>query len=245
LRRIVDLSGQPVATLRQALRAGYPYFTDLLVNQRSINAWLSAPLVDPAAGTQPLGPQTRYYPSLPISAIADANAYQLMPDGSYRWRFRSPAGVYTDPPYTWSTVYRYEPAQGGRVTFVVFVSRRSFQPPVLIQGTTPAPNSPNTFDMPAQVYASRDLPALIAPPQAATAIGSLGSERFMEGSFLVSATNGAIIRVVAVNSTAGVPGVTLSGGADPQSLYWFIPADPSSGRSPVVGVYSRTFLLNP
>jgi hypothetical protein len=163
-----------------------------------------------------LGAATRFYPS--TRAVLAAND--------------------ADFPYTWSVLLG-RGRTSNEVGFVVFVTRRSLATPVLIRAEFPKPppvaNSSiiNTF------------PVEQMDPVSGSVITGVAPDAFIEGGFLVRAADAQLFRVLSIQP--GVPQITLDGFADANSngeeQFWFIPVDPATGRSPVVGVYVRSLPL--
>ncbi len=181
---------------------------------RPVNDWLGSPhLLLGTADT--LGAATRYYPSTPTVFV----------------------GTGSDIPYTWSVLVGLG-SRPNDVGVVVFVLRRSAATPVLISAdfrTTPA--LIDSFPV-----------AQLDPVNPTTTIGAFGPDAFNEGGFLVRAFDGQIFRVL--TNEPGSNRITLNAPADwpppdgnGDEQFWFIPADPALGRSPVVGVYVRSMPL--
>jgi hypothetical protein len=226
---------------------------DILPDFMLINDWLSAPY-DTTGGVNPeLGAQTRYYPSVPgrpirnparPSAKYDGES-ELLPPSLYTWTIPQEHNgnvEYIDPSYTWSVLIRRVnvPSMGDmNIQFVVFINRRSWQTPVFIMTPLQAVELAYVNISKLQIGGEPALP-----------------ENFNEGGYLVR-NDGEIFTIKSIDTTTrDDPYLILNKNAKyqdpsvPPHLYqtfqpfWFIPADPNSGRSPCIGVYTRTFPLN-
>jgi hypothetical protein len=227
-RRVWDqanIAGGPLASFRDSLAVG-PNLTSLLVPAAGatldINVWLSAP-------SQPyLGGQTGYYPSVPAVPIGD-------PRTGFHWKLADGR----DPPYTWSMLYRRQaPAS---VQFTVFVNRRSTATPILVEGPEAIGNE-IFFNGTSSPQMDR-----IDPKTNTVMPSPVLSSAFGEGMYIVR-PNGAIGRVTSIELDRGAsppkPRIVTTFNwptAVSNVRFWFIPADPQTGKSPCIGVYSRTY----
>lgn len=173
------------------------------------------------------GAGTGFYPS--IAASWDA--------GAKRWMLplrTDPSGQpqRVEPPYTWSALYRkYAIADQTYVQFFVFVNRGAAEWPASAGVDTIAFPIPTAWD------AAND--PVVPGPLLDAYNDKIPMSKFSEGAFLVS-SQGNILRIKEVNRRDNT--ITLDRAPD-DSIFWFIEADPATGQSPCIGVYSRTFPL--
>lgn len=221
--------GVPLSTFRAAIAngGGAAFSDELVVLQgppplfHNLNNWLSRPV-----GTD-LGGNTRYYPSVPATAT-----FVSATEG-FRWSL--PDG--RDPPYTWSALFRTQP---NAVQFVVFVNRRSSDAPILVEGPEAIGNE--------IFFKGSSSPQMDRiDPKTNNVMTTVPASAFGEGMYIV-APNGAIGRVTSIELDRGAsppkPRIVTSlnwPAATPNVRFWFIPADPQTGKSPCIGVYSRTY----
>jgi hypothetical protein len=159
-----------------------------------------------ATPTDQLGAGVRAYPSRPRTAGA------------------------TEPPYTWSTLFRL--AGPRQVEFVVFVNRRSMRTPFFGRGT----------DGP-QDYYGIQLPVTVQDPISGESGEQHGPEAFQQGGFIVH-PDGTVRQITFVDLSRNQLRFTDPFPEVPAPLpLWFIPADSATGRSPVIAVFKRTFPL--
>ena len=192
-----------------------------------LNEWLFAPYVLPNGTTQPRGAGTRFYPSISASYQASTNRW-LLP-------LRTDAAgqpQLVEPPYTWSALYRkYANADQTYVQFFVFVNRR---------GTTWPKDWPRTAKVNEDEHSWTPADPVLPGPLLDADGKPLDMAKFSDGAFLVSSPDGNILRIKEVNRRENT--ITLDR-APGVSEFWFIEADPATGQSPCIGVYSRTFPL--
>lgn len=229
----------------QTVRAALPNSVPLSVNEsewRGLNELLIAPYVvsttsnafgyySPVGSAPPgieyRGAGTRFYPPVPGMVQSTVPPFRwLLP-------LRTNADgqpILVDPPYTWSALYRlYTNAGQTYVQFFVFVNRR---------GTTWPKDWPRTAKVAGEHSWTPADPVLPGPLLDAYN-DKIPMSKFSEGAFLVS-SQGNILRIKEVNRRDNT--ITLDRAPD-DSIFWFIEADPATGQSPCIGVYSRTFPL--
>ncbi|HQA46559.1 MAG TPA: hypothetical protein PK579_18605, partial [Phycisphaerae bacterium] len=135
---------------------------------------------------------------------------------------------------TWSALYRKYTLPSSTQTYVqffVFVNRR---------GTTWPKDWPRTAKVNVSNFTDWNSSNPVLPGPLRDADGhEIPMSKFSEGAFLVS-SQGNILRIKEVNRRENT--ITLDRAPD-DSIFWFIEADPATGQSPCIGVYSRTFPL--
>mgnify|MGYP006908265215 CR=1 FL=1 len=221
-----------------------------------LNDWLISPFA--SSSIREGGAQVRWYPSIPAATFpysaagrpanqteARSNdrgqipgfAAPRPPTPLYRWVFPQSNGDYTNPGYSWSALFM-KTSLGNQpaVRFFVFVSRGSFVTPQRIQ-----------FGLP-----NWDTTGLSSPVAYAVIINAaqgLSPAGFSEDAYLVRG-DGQIFQIKSVQvATKDDPAYLtfdrgpLVGAFSNDPVFWGVPAD-SSGRSPVIGIYQRTFLLD-
>jgi len=231
-----------------------------------INDWLTAPYNSDIAKGE-YGAHTRYFPSIPAifkRSIArhnqDAQVADPLASTPTLYTYRIPqeykgATESIDPPYTWSVLMRKvaHTSMGECIQFVVFVNRRSWQTPVINDGSIlhnalGLGSLNNSVRFPVEnAYiniSDVEFEGIKAQPT-----------MFNEGGYMVRAEDAKIFRIKSIDTTTNpnTPYLILNGNArlhtpinhpNTEPLdFWFIPADPNTGRSPCIGVYSRTFRL--
>jgi len=190
-----------------------------------LNEWLSVPY-RLSSGLEPRGAATRFYPSVFPYYQASAKRWMLP--------LRTDAAgqpILVDPPYTWSALYRKNDNAGQTyVQFFVFVNRR---------GTTWPKDWPRTAKVNEGEHSWTPADPVLPGPLLDAYNDKIPMSKFSEGAFLVS-SQGNILRIKEVNRRDNT--ITLDRAPD-DSIFWFIEADPATGQSPCIGVYSRTFPL--
>lgn len=253
---IQQLDGSSQELLRSHLSNGKPAEDPALsevsppYRWTGLNELLVAPYIPPTTPGMPPrngGAGTRFYP-----AVAAKRGSETWP---YNWTLalRSDAAgqpSLVEPPYTWSALYRVHsvtsPVVSHSVQFVVFVNRRGSEWPS---------DWPKPVNLLTQGAIIEPVPSEVWLPPNYTSTSGVSNRRliaeFSEGGFLVQ-SDGVICRIKQIlrakdltNSTAdpsnpdGCHRIVLDGISSP--IVWFIPADPATGRSPCIGVYSRVF----
>lgn len=202
-----------------------------------LNEWLATLphlSIPPTGSAQWVYQPGRYYPSVP--AWTGAGRIQVVS------RVSASGSEYIDPPYTWSALYRMIPSG---VQFIVFVNRQSPATPIRIQGATggssirlfpPAGGLPDHV----QVFGST---TSTWQPQSISILNP--------GGFMVSEANGEIYRIKSIELDLSLPassrfprielGVPQGAPTPPNGVFWLVPADPNIGKSPCIGVYSRSY----
>ncbi|MEP0842422.1 MAG: hypothetical protein HRF43_06890 [Phycisphaerae bacterium] len=212
----------------------------------TLNEWLADRYLTPAgAPIAPLGlsrlyagQQTRYYPSLPNRVLQD------------------------DSPFSWSVLVQRSPTSmtslpvvPDYVQFIVFVNRQSAATPILIQGQ-PGGNALRFFttggSLPHFVYRMKPDPSVAGGwvPDSEE-----GPAIFTPGGFVVAVNSGWIYRIKSIELDLPLapqyrnprvelvlPTLPLTNPPAPAlpDSFWLIPADPATGKSPCIGVFSRT-----
>jgi hypothetical protein len=215
-----------------------------------INDWLVAPY-DTTGGANPqYGAQTRYYPSVPgtpngpyrnSSFIAGATPPNLQP--LYTWTIPQGPNETVEPSYTWSTLYRKTSTGGGLcVQFVVFVNRRSWQTPVQIYLFTDIAYNPQT---PLNARVKYPVGQTLPLPEGGYLVRYDGVIYQVKSNEFLSSDSQYQYYLLSLNrnplDNQAYPG-SVSDPLNPP--FWFMPAEPNTGRSPCIGVYRRTFSLN-
>ena len=233
----------PVRTFRQALLETIPppvptLLIDNLLIGRNINNWLGSPCDIITKHYDELSAQwivtitKPYSPNPKLGNISDTSG------GNTRY-YPSNSGGWVEPSYTWSTLFRRHDADN--VQFIVFVNRRSYQTPRFV-----------SFGVGSYTVNSSKIDL---------SSGTILLANFSENSFLVR-QDGLIFRIKSINNTPGKeslvldhvliedpdddippidPRYSLPPGSDP--IFWFVPTNLNTGRSPCVNVYSRTLSL--
>lgn len=200
-------------------------------NLTPINELLRAPYnPNYGAGLSLYGAATGFYPSVPanISSALDKNQVVRSTCKLPLRNSSTGAPALVEPPYTWSTVFRR--LADGSVQFFVFVNRRGSDWPT---------DWPRTAKVNADAHSWTPADPVLPGPLLDARNDKIPMSKFSEGAFLVS-SQGNILRIKEVNRRENT--ITLDRAPD-DSIFWFIEADPATGQSPCIGVYSRTFPL--
>lgn len=201
-------------------------------NLTPINELLRAPYnPNDGAGLSLYGAATGFYPSVPadISSALDKNQVVRSTCKLPLRNSSTGAPALVEPPYTWSTVFRR--LADGSVQFFVFVNRR---------GSTWPTDWPRTAKVNEGEHSWTPADPVLPGPLLDADGKPLDMAKFSDGAFLVSSPDGNILRIKEVNRRENT--ITLDR-APGVSEFWFIEADPATGQSPCIGVYSRTFPL--
>jgi len=202
-------------------------------NARDINNWLGSPVNGLGDPSDELGARVRYYPSITGNSPQDPNVLQ------------------PEIPYTWSVIYTIDPIGNNQfdVIFIIFINRRSNAEPQPVRffernnDIIEFKNNANvdSFDTSAHTEFGR------------TTIDEADAYRvsdFSEGGYLVSDNAGEIFTINAIdpygdskidrNANLTLDHIPNTPMDDDAIDFWFIPADPNTGKSPCIGVSRYT-----